>query len=514
MSSAYDTLILGTGGLVTYWPLNETAGNTATDNKDSLNATYGAGVVLNQTGVDGTPCPSFPGSLTTGAATTAAPPTGLPTGNNARTLELWINTSSAQTDPNSSGFCGIAGYGTASADQLFSLYCKTDNKTILIGDFGNNVLFVTSGFTNGVWHHIVAVYDGVTAHLYYDSALVQNFAVNYATTLGSNPFWIGRVLGTNGPFTGLIDKVAMYNVALTQAQILQHYQTGLTQTGLFIDGSSTATFGSATSGTVTLTTGQSADTIIVCVFSEDASGSAGRRTVTSVTATGLTFTHRATATGDGAFSSMAELWSARAAAPLSGVVITVNLSGNADGCVIVAAGVNGVFASQNYDSNASLPATANAAAASPSATPVSTTNKHDMLLAFMGAVNNTLADLGSAPSGYSTIIGASKGTGAFPVEAALAVQVVSATQSNTTVTWGTIVTPAHTVMIVDALTANPPPGAKGGGGGAFLHNPFGMPQGKRGKPPGRQRSPQPPQPPPQIRWIKQPCDPSQGNDCK
>ncbi len=43
---------------------------------------------------------------------------------------------------------------------------------------------------------------------------------------GSDWFAIGQVVNENRPFTGLINDVAVYNAALTQAQILAIYNAG------------------------------------------------------------------------------------------------------------------------------------------------------------------------------------------------------------------------------------------------------------------------------------------------
>ena len=85
------------------------------------------------------------------------------------------------------------------------------------------------------WHHLVAVWDGSAATLYYNGANTNavnnpNGAVVYNPNIGPDPddrLSVGRYGdGSEGTrFNGGIDEVAFYNVALTPAQIAAHYDT-------------------------------------------------------------------------------------------------------------------------------------------------------------------------------------------------------------------------------------------------------------------------------------------------
>ncbi len=71
-----------------------------------------------------------------------------------------------------------------------------------------------------VWHHICLTYDGVTAILYADGVEVASAAKTWNLTLGRAH--IGRQVNDAAEFwSGRVDDVRLYDVALTPAQILE-----------------------------------------------------------------------------------------------------------------------------------------------------------------------------------------------------------------------------------------------------------------------------------------------------
>ena len=80
---------------------------------------------------------------------------------------------------------------------------------------------------DGLWHHVVGVYDGLAKSLYVDGVLEAWAA--YSETLNRNnaPVLIGSNAEAPGRFFhGLLDEVALYGRALTAADILDHFQAG------------------------------------------------------------------------------------------------------------------------------------------------------------------------------------------------------------------------------------------------------------------------------------------------
>ena len=82
------------------------------------------------------------------------------------------------------------------------------------------------------WYHVVGTYDGTNMNIYVDGALGTNVALNSELRQNTNsliPLTYGaRADGAAGYFTygGVIDEAAVYDVALSPAQVLAHYQAG------------------------------------------------------------------------------------------------------------------------------------------------------------------------------------------------------------------------------------------------------------------------------------------------
>jgi hypothetical protein len=97
---------------------------------------------------------------------------------------------------------------------------------------GANNLDLPGNQAGNVWTHVVAVHDAGINRIYTNGVLAAtSAAVTYAPN--ANPgsvFRIGGSLTENsgGDFwRGGLDEAAVYNVALTEAQILAHYQNGI-----------------------------------------------------------------------------------------------------------------------------------------------------------------------------------------------------------------------------------------------------------------------------------------------
>lgn len=213
---------------------------------------------------------------------------------------------------------------------------------------------------------------------------------------------------------------------------------------LALDGHATGSWSSGTTITATLTTTNTNDVIVAVV------GTVGNVTitVTSISATGVTWNGSARKTL--AFSSHGdlEIWYGTAAANLSAVTITVNLSGStlSAGNVNVF-GVSGANTGSISDANASLPATGTGASGTaPTVTGVSTSNANDMIIGGCGIAGNTTETAGT---NFTLIDGAGHNNESTANE----YQVVSATQSSISVAFGTAAVGGNWGMIVDAIKA-------------------------------------------------------------
>ncbi|MFH1724443.1 MAG: LamG-like jellyroll fold domain-containing protein [Elusimicrobiota bacterium] len=112
------------------------------------------------------------------------------------------------------------------------------------GDAANNlpILLSSTDINDGQWHHFCGVRDAASGSvsLHVDGA--EEDSTGDTTSgdidLSGNPFTIGVLhnrgslyISGNDWFAGLIDEVAIYDIALTAAEILRHYQNGLAGDG-------------------------------------------------------------------------------------------------------------------------------------------------------------------------------------------------------------------------------------------------------------------------------------------
>jgi hypothetical protein len=91
---------------------------------------------------------------------------------------------------------------------------------------------IPAGSTSG-WTYLAAVYEpGVRMSVYMNGVSIGEKTTalpGAALFSGTAPLWIGRQFSnaTNTAFEGLMDEAAVYDKALTPAQILAHYQAAL-----------------------------------------------------------------------------------------------------------------------------------------------------------------------------------------------------------------------------------------------------------------------------------------------
>ena len=79
------------------------------------------------------------------------------------------------------------------------------------------------------WHHIAATYDGVTARLYLDGALIKEQQLSISNYDNNRPLVLGQRGDGVYNFKGSIDEVRVYNKALSQQEVTGLY-SGSSQT--------------------------------------------------------------------------------------------------------------------------------------------------------------------------------------------------------------------------------------------------------------------------------------------
>ena len=152
-------------------------------------------------------------------------------------LSVWFKSSSSGADQ------GIWGKGDPhnDSDGIDIFY---DSEEIYVdietgnGTFRGNTTGNTFG-AGSTWYHLAVVYNGSTIVIYKDASVVKTQASVTGTTVGtSKELWIGRRhYGSDVKyFTGNMDDMAFWDVALSSADVTAIYNSGV-PTGLTSAGS-------------------------------------------------------------------------------------------------------------------------------------------------------------------------------------------------------------------------------------------------------------------------------------
>jgi autotransporter-associated beta strand protein len=217
--SGYSALAIATGPTA-YWPLNETAGPTATDYMGGHNATYNSsGVAYGVPGPVGTNVVTVDGS----SGQVAAPysPDLNPSG--TFTVEAWLNPSIV-----SSGvLCALSSIHAANPRAGWLIYESTAGWEFRTynQNAGTVAVDIPGGTpTVGVWNHVAAVWDGTNGYLYVNGVLKNTSAPTNFVANPDSAFTIGSRSDSAFYWGGSVGDVAFYNRVLTPQEIQTHAQ--------------------------------------------------------------------------------------------------------------------------------------------------------------------------------------------------------------------------------------------------------------------------------------------------
>ena len=204
-------------GLMAYWKLDD-SGSTAEDAHSTNDGTISAGVTTGETGVIGDAF-EFNGTSSNVFLGTVCRPT------NAISISFWFNIANI-TSGGDQWFVGNGVYSTnwcgywvsINTTGVINFRLGTNTATLLDKSY-------ESGLDDGTWHHVACTWDGTNAYIYVDN--VKSTATAYSTDIvyvtacrlrmGSNAYADGTFYG------GLLDEVAIYNRALTDAEVEDLY---------------------------------------------------------------------------------------------------------------------------------------------------------------------------------------------------------------------------------------------------------------------------------------------------
>ncbi len=145
---------------------------------------------------------------------------------NAYTIEMWV-APNVMGQPDGSAFFACKGNCFVVNDQPYSLgFLDTRNVYLTVGN-NSAIDRVVSNSTLplNAFSHIAGTYDGTTMRLYINGVLDNSKTTSIGTLVNSSlPFTFG---GTSFSTTaGIFDEVALYNRALTAAEVRANYEAG------------------------------------------------------------------------------------------------------------------------------------------------------------------------------------------------------------------------------------------------------------------------------------------------
>jgi hypothetical protein len=225
---------------------------------------------------------------------------------------------------------------------------------------------------------------------------------------------------------------------------------------LAVDGTpATTNWNSSATGTISVTTTGSLGVLLIAVSIEQATP----QTVSSVTASGLSFTKRAAvaASVDDAASADAdlELWWAPYSSKLTALIVTVTTSAAIDDGCIVAFPISGCNTSSPFDPTSAATGDQTSSASGVATITQTTTNANDILICIGCQVDNNspiIGNFGAAPATAIFTNGTSGGVNFMNI--GLQFLIVSATQASIADTMTFAFHNVGTLMIADAVVSS------------------------------------------------------------
>lgn len=191
-------------GLIHYWLMDEVAGSSVTDSFGGPALELQNGAQLNVTGISGR------GVLLDGENDfLLGTPFSLDFLNSDFTVSLWMRWSSAAGKP------GILDFGSMAIDLSFA-----DIKPSLHVREPTFRISATSSHTiaDGRWHLLSIVRQNDSELMYLDDSVVGSGVGSLSPSTSSGTFSLGKY-GNTHFFGGIVDEMAIYNRALTAAEI-------------------------------------------------------------------------------------------------------------------------------------------------------------------------------------------------------------------------------------------------------------------------------------------------------
>jgi Concanavalin A-like lectin/glucanases superfamily len=212
----------------TYLRLDEPSGTSAYDaSGNTLTGTYNGTVTLAQSGA--IISDSDTSVLLNGTTGYVSLPAGAKAdGLAAFSVECWFYLSNI-TYVNTPRL--VSGANTTSTNTGFDLFLTNSGAGIqfFVGNGTTNAGFnYVHALSASTWYHVIGVYDGTNAYLYFNGvAQGHNALTGTIGAAGVNPT-VGRIASSSANFfPGRIDEVSLYTSALSSTQVSNHYNNAV-----------------------------------------------------------------------------------------------------------------------------------------------------------------------------------------------------------------------------------------------------------------------------------------------
>lgn len=212
-AAVYDARILAQAGLQRYWIMDEANGDlvdevaslhvvpTGSPNYHASDPFGGFGAV----------------QFTAGSQKFSVGSHPFPTGNAARTVELWF-----KTDTSGGGtFTNLVSWATNSGGAQWAPEVgRSGSGRMGVLVWGDDYSIASSA-DDGTWHHLAFVHDPPHTKLYIDSAQIDD-RTQFLNTSSGYAFYIAGIETYNVAPAGAVSRVAIYNAALDTADFAAH----------------------------------------------------------------------------------------------------------------------------------------------------------------------------------------------------------------------------------------------------------------------------------------------------
>jgi hypothetical protein len=228
MAMSYRDAVLADNPLA-YWPLNETAGTTATDaSGNGYHGAYSGGYTLGQAAPGGRQGVSFDGA--SGFVDTTIPAADIPPPN-ALSIEAWVYIRTYTVNIQGGYHCASILEAAENARQNPYGFVLSQQQAVgtwwwlsgnpATNDYGTHT-------SQNAWAHVVMTMNsGGSGTPYFNGAAETTFSGRTYPSSGATWLRIGHAAWTGGWLDGAICDVAYYDYELSADRVLVHYTAGL-----------------------------------------------------------------------------------------------------------------------------------------------------------------------------------------------------------------------------------------------------------------------------------------------